>query len=1048
MKYILPILYLFLSTIVLSQTIIPFAAYQVEVLEVEANLPFYVVTANVTDLSGNFNGTSITSNKFVFWQNCNRYTVDSIRYAYQTEVKIVINDINGAGAPNRQISNIIQENNDNIGHYVAGMLTSQQQCIDSYYKNILQTVIVNSAGSPGPASQLDTITQSSHNIAIGTSVKYNSSNEYEATTAGDFPVGIVLDTTINTLVIAYGGNYNLSTFSSASQSFFNSYNDGNPRYSLSSTVYATSPNTDHIPAFIVVGNRIFVAPERGIDFSQMNKYTGFVPETGIDTIELEYGKVYEVFGQTEQGIQTIDGSNLNTGEWVDFKILNADINSVKLLTVSGETFADTSTNGSKTELVFYTRRSDIRLIRVSSGFVVLNYKGVYAYEPIRWEDQSSHGLSTGFPLTIDTTTNLWRRTASGEDILGVAADVTTDKILIAYDGSIFDTTILSASAKIFWSGLANLTYYDDGTKTDPTAINGNPAFTKKQNRVFVGTAGVSSPPNREISQDTSTFLLTEKSDGTTVKEYKEGILSYDNNTYQLQFSGASALTLGFINDNQNLLFGSNAGSSLSGSGYNRIIGDRAWDNITTGTSIISDGRNNGRDASGTFAYVSTFGQNIYRDATNGGSYIFATGEGSARYYEGGNYISFFGRRSGQAGKGSNIFAAGDEAALAVWNNNGTTFGNITAISNRAAYNFISTTSAVSETGGVFLGYNTGNNMTGKSLYLIGNNISSQDTVNTGSNFSNTDINTSNENITITAHPFGSTGDRFNALFTTTNTVPTGIQNNKVYQFEIVDANTVEFSDPTIDLTSQGVGTHRITLVQTIENSINIGDDLIPESNTIKLGNSSITKIIIGGNSTNIDFSSSTKIAPGHALILPANGLLPARIRSDGQIVAASTTSDTTLADFIVVEIDNDTISYVKAGKYQIANTFNEGQKYFLQDDGSVATTRDADYDQLLFTPFDSAYVLIDVGRPYATSDKYNKGQTTSVSTDGDGKFSFAHGVTDFTPSLVIGEVDNTSYYIDYIRVSGSNFIGLIRNVSDNAVSASLSGLTINWKTEN
>lgn len=99
-------------------------------------------------------------------------------------------------------------------------------------------------------------------------------------------------------------------------------------------------------------------------------------------------------------------------------------------------------------------------------------------------------------------------------------------------------------------------------------------------------------------------------------------------------------------------------------------------------------------------------------------------------------------------------------------------------------------------------------------------------------FATTDVNTSTEEITITAHGFSNT---HKVTFSSTNTVPGGLTAGTSYWVIRVDANTIKvasteanaWAGTPINLTSQGVGTHTVT---TAEHFVVVTDTAAPVLN--------------------------------------------------------------------------------------------------------------------------------------------------------------------------------------------------------------------------
>ena len=128
---------LLISFKIFGQTEIPLLGLRTTL----SNTPLYVdsVTAEATfkviDFSNQFSGLDLDSmENLVYWKNCERYIIDSVVtfYATSTTVRINIKDkpplTTGIGA-------ILQETPGNVSHLINGITASDQQCIDSYYRN-------------------------------------------------------------------------------------------------------------------------------------------------------------------------------------------------------------------------------------------------------------------------------------------------------------------------------------------------------------------------------------------------------------------------------------------------------------------------------------------------------------------------------------------------------------------------------------------------------------------------------------------------------------------------------------------------------------------------------------------------------------------------------------------------------------------------------------------------------------------------------------------------------------------------------------------------
>lgn len=108
-----------------------------------------------------------------------------------------------------------------------------------------------------------------------------------------------------------------------------------------------------------------------------------------------------------------------------------------------------------------------------------------------------------------------------------------------------------------------------------------------------------------------------------------------------------------------------------------------------------------------------------------------------------------------------------------------------------------------------------------------------------------DVDLSNRHISIPNHGFTPSGSRFiNLRYTTTGTPITGLSNNEVYQFDVIDANTIVISN---GINSQGTGIHTFTPQYQYTNSTTLGANSQPTaSNQITLGDSNVTEVTTYG----------------------------------------------------------------------------------------------------------------------------------------------------------------------------------------------------------
>ena len=177
-----------------------------------------------------------------------------------------------------------------------------------------------------------------------------------------------------------------------------------------------------------------------------------------------------------------------------------------------------------------------------------------------------------------------------------------------------------------------------------------------------------------------------------------------------------------------------------------------------------------------------------------------------------------------------------------------------------------------------LQYNTGNNSVGFGSGILQknnwNNITSIGQysnvlfnldLTTTKNFADTDIDIVTKNITINSHGFGTIDRYINLMFKViTGTPPGNLIDNSVFQFYIVDYNTLRYSS----ISSVDVGTFSLTNSINITNSTAIGyNSNNNKANQIMLGNSNITEVVSSGVLTLKDIYSlpTTAGLPGQVL---------------------------------------------------------------------------------------------------------------------------------------------------------------------------------------
>jgi hypothetical protein len=264
--------------------------------------------------------------------------------------------------------------------------------------------------------------------------------------------------------------------------------------------------------------------------------------------------------------------------------------------------------------------------------------------------------------------------------------------------------------------------------------------------------------------------------------------------------GSNSVAIGYAageiqTGNDIVLVGYNAGKYNTGSS-NVLLGSRTGENNTGGNAVLI-GDQTGFNNTGNIVVALGGGAVL----ENTGISVAALGHSSLAYNRG-NYIATVGSSAGINNTGNNTVAIG--------------------------YNSLSYGSA---TGNTALGYNSNSTFKDDGTNL--KNVAS----------AATDINTSLNRITITAHGFGSVNEYINLRYTTTGTVIGGLSNNSVYQFKIIDVNTIEYI---LDLSSIGTDIHTFTPQFKYTNTTVLGANAEPtSSNQVMLGDTNVTKITAG-----------------------------------------------------------------------------------------------------------------------------------------------------------------------------------------------------------
>lgn len=347
--------------------------------------------------------------------------------------------------------------------------------------------------------------------------------------------------------------------------------------------------------------------------------------------------------------------------------------------------------------------------------------------------------------------------------------------------------------------------------------------------------------------------------------------------------------------NGNVIVSNSTVSSATGTG-NTFIGNNAGRLVTTSLSNTLIGAFAGQTTTGGFNTVlgSTAGANFNGSNNTFLGYLAGGSVGSA------SGLIYIGANAGQNGGGSNNIGIGNSSLTSNTGNDNVAVGPLSmqsATGNRntavGAATLQNSQAGISNTA---VGYHAGQFVSGDNNLLIGddagrysvssggvylgkgafsfgngdtnfacgsnaggtivgdNNIALgadafNDAVDNGNQktFANTDINTGTNQITITGHGF-MIGEKLPFKFTTAGTEPTGLVANNNYQFEVIDANTLQAVSTTI--TTQGTGTHTLTPFLNISNSTALGSQVNPTaSNQVAVGNSSVTQMLLGENIT-------------------------------------------------------------------------------------------------------------------------------------------------------------------------------------------------------
>ncbi|BAV39263.1 chlorovirus glyco repeat domain-containing [Tenacibaculum phage pT24] len=301
---------------------------------------------------------------------------------------------------------------------------------------------------------------------------------------------------------------------------------------------------------------------------------------------------------------------------------------------------------------------------------------------------------------------------------------------------------------------------------------------------------------------------------------------------------------------------SNTGSNSIGIGHQSLFSNSGQNAI--GIGYQSGGNNTGTGSIGigfqsiyynTVAYTIGIGYQAGRNNTGQSATLVG-------YHAGRDANSYAGIGIGSA----SIFSADANYLIGIGNNAGYSNKGQQSISigySSGAYS--------SNEYGIAIGSNAGERSTGNNNTAIGRNslkyavgdsntALGQDAFNDIITYNdksiadnNTDIDIANDRITINSHGFGANGSVTLIQYSVSSggTSISGLSPSVPIRIEIIDANTFEFVDNTIN--SIGSGTHTFSLLYSFQNSTAIGHNAQPtKSNQVVLGDNIVTEVYSDG----------------------------------------------------------------------------------------------------------------------------------------------------------------------------------------------------------
>ena len=531
--------------------------------------------------------------------------------------------------------------------------------------------------------------------------------------------------------------------------------------------------------------------------------SGYTAPTGLEAIDEGNGKTWRLIGEDPAkygngGLNSVDAQANDQYAGSGYGIQSAG----GFAAGGGNTLSTGGTTNFGTH------------IAIGSTNTVYGYFNNMAFGTRNSVTEGYSVIALGYENDVQTTNTVGQGLASG-----------TKNKLRNYWVSAIGTGIISNSVGGLAVGISNVEYSGSSGASDrPMFTVGNGTASTSTNPLLYGERGTVSDAfmvkhNGELSAPsygsgtftgTSTYVLGVDVDGKIIEEPLSGSGSTPSLQAVTDVGNTTTLDIAAASFNDLELFYTVATTRI-GIGENALEFNSATDVLGIG---FQAGRNN---TQGTTTLIGT-----YAGEYNVSSAATLVGNAAGRYSNG----------------TSNTVGVGNSALL---NNQG---AGCTGVGVGAG-------SRNTEDDLTAIGYNSSNFNQGVDNTSLGNNTNT--TFNDdGANLKNvavaaTDVDTALERITITTHGFGGNGTYVNLRYTTTGTAIGGIFHNSIYQFLIVDANTLEVTQG-VNFSSTGTDTHTFTPQFAYENITVLGANTQPtKSNQVVLGDANVTEVYTDGH---------------------------------------------------------------------------------------------------------------------------------------------------------------------------------------------------------